>query len=136
MTSPRAAPKTALLTTFRRDGRPVTTIVSVLREGDLVYFITPVDSGKVKRLARDDRVELTACSTGGRPVGPITAGRARPLQNPSATQIWSLLRPTRALFWSFALFRIRGQATRIYKIQAAGLPRRHAARADVEQQES
>jgi PPOX class probable F420-dependent enzyme len=57
------AASTALLTTFRRSGEGVSTPVSITVDGDDVYFVTTVDSGKAKRLARNDAVTIAPCMT-------------------------------------------------------------------------
>ncbi len=54
------------LTTFRRDGTPVTTPVWVAREGDDLLVTTPSDSGKVKRLRRNDTVRIQPCGRFGK----------------------------------------------------------------------
>jgi len=46
------------LTTFRRSGAPVATVVWISRNGDTLVVTTVADSGKVKRLRNDPRVEL------------------------------------------------------------------------------
>jgi PPOX class probable F420-dependent enzyme len=53
------------LTTFRPSGAPVATPVWVARDGDALVVTTPVDTGKVRRLRHDPRVELQACSRRG-----------------------------------------------------------------------
>ena len=68
--------RTALLTTLRRTGQPLTSPVSLaVREGR-AYFVTAADSGKAKRLAHTDRVELAPSTTAGKPLGGTVAGRA------------------------------------------------------------
>lgn len=66
------------LTTFRRTGEPVSTPVWVARDGDALVVLTPQESGKVKRLRRDPRVQLRACSRTGRirPDAAMLTGRA------------------------------------------------------------
>jgi len=66
------------LTTFRRSGEPVSTPVWVARDGDALVVTTPQDSGKVKRLRHDGRVELRPCNRMGRVKDgvPPVAGRA------------------------------------------------------------
>jgi uncharacterized protein len=60
------------LTTFRRDGTPVATPVWIARDGDALVVTTPADSGKVKRLRRDPRVEMQSCDRRGRvPEGAV-----------------------------------------------------------------
>src|SRR5919112_1001238 len=46
------------LTTFRRDGTPVSTPVNVAVEGDRAVFRTYEQAGKFKRLRNDPRVEV------------------------------------------------------------------------------
>ena len=53
------------LTTFRRSGAPVSTPVWVGRDGGSLVVLTPVGSGKVKRLRHDPRVELRPCGRFG-----------------------------------------------------------------------
>jgi PPOX class probable F420-dependent enzyme len=53
------------LTTFRRSGEGVSTTVWVARDGDALVVITPRESGKVKRLRNDPRVEVRPCSRRG-----------------------------------------------------------------------
>ena len=54
------------LTTFRRSGDPVATPVWIARDGDALVVTTPGESGKVKRLRRDPRVELRPCGRSGK----------------------------------------------------------------------
>ncbi|GLK17787.1 PPOX class F420-dependent oxidoreductase [Herbiconiux flava] len=53
------------LTTFRKSGEPVSTPVWIVRDGDTLLVTTPDDTGKVKRLRNDPRVELRPCSRMG-----------------------------------------------------------------------
>ena len=54
------------LTTFRRNGEPVSTPVWIAADGESLVVTTPASSGKVKRLRRDPRVELRPCSRSGK----------------------------------------------------------------------
>ena len=75
-----AATKYISFTTFRRDGTPVATPVWVAAFGDNSYgFTTKPESFKVKRLAKDPRVELRPCSMRGAvdPDAPVATGTAR-----------------------------------------------------------
>jgi len=59
--------KYILLTTFRRDGTPVSTPVwSVSLDGGRIAFWTSSGSGKAKRLAHTERVTVTPCDARGR----------------------------------------------------------------------
>lgn len=78
---PLARAKYASLTTFRRTGVPVSTPVWIAPAVDgsgRLAVITVDDTGKTKRLAHTDRVELRACDVRGRvsPGTPTYAGTA------------------------------------------------------------
>ena len=62
---PLADARFVSLTTFRRSGEPVSTPVWVGRDGGALVVLTPADSGKVKRLRRDPRVEIRPCGRFG-----------------------------------------------------------------------
>jgi PPOX class probable F420-dependent enzyme len=81
-------------TTFRKDGRPVSTPVWLvqLSEGEL-GFSTGSDSGKAKRLRRTARVTLQACDRrGGSAHGPILGGQARLVSGAQLEQVRSAIR--------------------------------------------
>lgn len=59
----------ALLTTYRRDGRSVSTPVNVVVDQERVLFRTYEQTGKFKRLRHDSRVTLQACDARGRATG-------------------------------------------------------------------
>ncbi len=71
--------KTALLTTYRRDGMPVSTPVTIAAVGDSLVFRTYHTAGKVKRLRRDPNVVALPSTFRGRARGDPVAGCARPL---------------------------------------------------------
>ena len=56
-----------LLTTFRKSGVGVATPVWVARDGDALLVITPDDTGKVKRLRNNMRVQLQPSTRFGKP---------------------------------------------------------------------
>ena len=72
--------KTGLLTTYRRDGMPVSTPVTIATVGDLLVFRTYHTAGKVKRLRRDPSVVVLPSSFRGRARGDPVSGRARKLE--------------------------------------------------------
>jgi PPOX class probable F420-dependent enzyme len=95
-TDPRLAPfveqKTVLLTTFRRDGTPVPTPLSVAVDGDRGYFRTYEKAGKAKRLRNDGRVELAPSTTRGTPTGTPVPAQARRLDGDAERLARRLLR--------------------------------------------
>lgn len=71
------AGKYVLLTTFRRDGRPVPTPVWVVPDGDGLAVWTLADSGKAKRIRRNARVTVAPCTIRGTPTGEAIEVHAR-----------------------------------------------------------
>jgi uncharacterized protein len=54
------------LTTWKKNGEKVASAMWLARDGDTLVMWTPADSWKVKRLRRDNRVELTPCGRTGK----------------------------------------------------------------------
>jgi PPOX class probable F420-dependent enzyme len=94
--------KTALLTSFRRNGQGVGTPVGLTVVVDKAYFTTWSTTGKIKRLANNPRVTLAPCTQQGKPLGPIVEGIACRLEGTEAEaarkHLGSALR-----FWMWAL---------------------------------
>ncbi len=63
--------------TFRKNGEGVRTPVWFVREGEAVYVYTIADSGKVKRIRREPRVNIAPCKMDGTPVGDWFSASAR-----------------------------------------------------------
>lgn len=70
------------VTTFRRDGTPVSVPIWLAGAEDRWYAYTPGKSWKVRRLRRDDRVKVARSDFHGEPRGEWHTGRGRVL--PSA----------------------------------------------------
>jgi PPOX class probable F420-dependent enzyme len=64
---PFADQKTAILTSYRRDGTPVDTPVHVAVDGDWVFIRTYSTTFKIRRLRRNPEAELWLASNGTRP---------------------------------------------------------------------
>ncbi len=79
--SPALAPfvrqKTIVLTSYKRDGTPVGTPVSVAVDGDRAYVRSFEKAFKSKRIANNPRVELSPATAKGKVLGPGIAGTAR-----------------------------------------------------------
>ena len=73
-----------LLTTFRRDGTPVPTPVSLAVDEDRAFIRSPGTGGKVKRMRREPRVEVAPCTARGRQTGPSVPAVARPVRGEDA----------------------------------------------------
>jgi uncharacterized protein len=69
-----ATVRNVLLTTFRRDGTPVGTPVHIAVVGAVAYIRTFEPSGKLKRMRRNNHVEIAPCTVRGRVTGaPLRA---------------------------------------------------------------
>lgn len=76
-----------LLTTFKRDGIPVSTHVHGVVDGDRAYFRTWRQSETAKRLRHTDDVQVTACPMPGLTVGPPLDAVARRLTGDEARRV-------------------------------------------------
>jgi PPOX class probable F420-dependent enzyme len=72
-------------TTFRKSGVGVPTPVWVAADGGQLVFVTVDGTGKVKRLARDPRVELRPCDMRGNVAqdAPVSTGTATVSREPA-----------------------------------------------------
>lgn len=71
-----------LLTTFRKDGRPVQTPMWFAFDGADVVMMTKGQTGKVKRIQSQGKVLLQACNGNGRPLGLSREAHATVLTEP------------------------------------------------------
>jgi hypothetical protein len=76
--------KTILLTTYKRDGTPVETPVSIAFEGNRAFFRSYDQAWKTKRLRNNPQVEVAASTLRGQRTGPPIHGRATLLTNDQA----------------------------------------------------
>jgi PPOX class probable F420-dependent enzyme len=76
--------KTVLVTTYRRDGRPVGTPVSLTVDGDHAYLRSFEQAGKTQRLRNNPRAEVAPSTARGRPTGPTLQATARRLEGVEA----------------------------------------------------
>jgi uncharacterized protein len=76
--------KTILLTTYRADGTPVSTPVSIAFADGRAFFRTWHTAWKTKRLARDPRVQAAPCTLRGQPTGSAVNACARLLGDQDA----------------------------------------------------
>ncbi len=67
------------LTTFRRDGSPVTTPVWCVVDDDRVLMRTDSESYKVKRLRNNPSVSIAACDSRGKPRSEAIPGESEEL---------------------------------------------------------
>ncbi|OBH93087.1 PPOX class F420-dependent oxidoreductase [Mycobacterium scrofulaceum] len=94
--SPVLAPfvrqKTISLTTFRKDGRPGSSPVSIVVDGDRAYFRSFERAVKVRRIRRNASVEFGPATASGKPTGSALPGRVRLLEGAEYQRARRLLR--------------------------------------------
>ena len=81
---PFANQRTIVLTTYRRDGTPIGTPVSIAIEGQRAFFRTWDTTGKFKRIRNNPNVTIAPSTFGGRATGPAVPMRATILNGPEA----------------------------------------------------
>ncbi len=103
-----------LLTTYRRDGRPVGTSVSIAVDGDRAFVRTWETSGKFKRIRNNPEVEVAPSTALGRPTGPAIRARARALKGDESARAARLLARKHPILHGFlvpAVHCLRGNKT-------------------------
>ncbi|WP_433303378.1 PPOX class F420-dependent oxidoreductase [Actinoplanes sp. CA-030573] len=101
------------LTTYRKDGSPVSTPVWHVPRGAELWIVTEAGSGKVKRIRRNAEVRVQPCSLRGTvaPGAPSVTGTARLLDDAGTAEARELLARryvmSRAGNWFARLLRLR-----------------------------
>lgn len=90
--APFVRQKTISLTTFRKDGRPGSSPVSIVVDGDRAYFRSFEQAVKVRRMRRNPMVEFGPATASGKPTGYTQSGRVRLLEGPENLKAARLLR--------------------------------------------
>jgi uncharacterized protein len=78
-------PKYLNLETFRRSGESMKTPVWFVQEGEILYVQTVANSGKVKRIRNNGRVNVTPCKMDGTPTGSWFPASAREITGAEIT---------------------------------------------------
>jgi len=92
MLVPFVRQKTISLTTFRKDGAPGSSPVSIVVDGDRAYFRSFERAIKVRRIRRDPNVEFGAATASGKPTGSTLSGTVRLLDGAEYSKVGCLLR--------------------------------------------
>jgi PPOX class probable F420-dependent enzyme len=69
--------RTALLTTYKRDGTPVATPVTIAVVGDRAFMRSFDRAGKAKRMRRNPQVLIAPSTVRGKPRGEAIPARSR-----------------------------------------------------------
>lgn len=98
------------LTTYRKSGVAVVTPVWFAQKADKIYVFTGGESGKVKRIRNNGKVEVGPCDRSGKPLGEVQSAVARllaPAEHKSADEII-----TQKYGWQKRLFGLIGRFRR------------------------
>ena len=71
------------LETFRRSGESMRTPVWFVQDGEIYYVQTMANSGKVKRICNNCKVNIAPCKMDGKLNGPWVPAQARPVTDPA-----------------------------------------------------
>jgi uncharacterized protein len=106
------------VTTFRKDGTPVATPVWFVAENGHLLVETDGDSYKVKRIRRNDSVQVALCNATGKLLGTPVAAHAAILPESEVPRVERLLHAKYRLDYVFILpvyrlvQRLRGKGLR------------------------
>ncbi len=111
------------LETFRRNGEGMKTPVWFVQAGDVLYVRTVANSGKVKRVRNNGRVNIAPCQADGALLGEWVPARAEEIHDQQTDRLVDRLLDQKygiqkKLFGLMA--RLQGRKDTILKIQAGG----------------
>lgn len=93
------------LTTYRKDGTPVTSPLWAALDGDRLVMWTVADSWKVKRLRRDPRVVVQACDVrGNKTFGAPVSGTAEVLDEAGSDRVKQAIARKYGLLGKISIF--------------------------------
>jgi PPOX class probable F420-dependent enzyme len=90
--APLVRQKTIRLITFRKDGTPGSSPVSIVVDGDRAYFRSFERAIKIRRIRRNPNVEFGPSTASGKPTGSVQPGVVRLLDGDEYRQVGRLLR--------------------------------------------
>ena len=90
--APFVRQKTITLTTFRKDGTPGSSPVSIVVDGDRAYFRSFERAVKIRRIRRNPSVQFAPATASGKPTGSAQAGGVRLLDGAEYRKVGRLLR--------------------------------------------
>ncbi len=113
-----------LLTTYKRDGTPIGTPVSIAVVGDRAFVRTFDTAWKLKRIRNNPEVEIAPSTWLGRPTGPAIRARARVLEGDEAAYAGRLLARKHPMLHRFVvplIHRLRGNETIHLELRPLGV---------------
>lgn len=119
---------TVLLTTFRRDGRPVHTPVSLALVDDHAVFRTWDTAWKARRLVHTARITLAPSTAKGRPTGHAIRATARRIDGEEAQAAARALRRKHPILHGILVplaHRVQGYTTVHFRVDPSPEDREH-----------
>ena len=119
------------LTTFRRDGRAVSTPVHIVAGADAAFFRTWDVAGKAKRLRHTPAVLIAPSTVRGRPLGPPIPAQAYLLEGEASQRAARMLATKHPILHGRLIpwyHRRRGWTTQQYRLEppaAVASPQNH-----------
>lgn len=120
------------LTTYRRDGTPVSTPVNVAVDGERVYFRTYEQAGKFKRLRNNMSVHVAPSTFRGTATGPARPAQVRLLSGAEDVRAAQLIDQKHKVFQRLLVrtaHHVKGYTTRHFELlptetsdRSAGVP--------------
>jgi len=98
------------LETFRKNGDCLQTPVWFVQAGETIYIQTMANSGKVKRIRNNGRVNVAPCKMDGKLIGPWVPAQARLVTDPELS-----LRADRLMDRKYGLLKKMFQNQRLSK---------------------
>jgi uncharacterized protein len=122
---PIRSAKTVVLRTYKRDGTPVATPVSVAFEGGRAFFRSYDKAWKTRRLRNNPSVEVAPSTFRGRVTGTMVSADARLLTNGEADVAAEALARRHPILQGMLVpiaHRLKGYETLHYELTARGGP--------------
>ena len=88
------------LETFHKNGKSVRTPVWFVPDGETIFINTGANSGKVKRIRNNGRVNIAPCKMDGTPTGTWVPADARDISDAEVSK-----KVNRLLDWKYGLMR-------------------------------
>jgi uncharacterized protein len=118
--TPVSGAKYIQLTTFRRDGRAVSTPVHIAADADEAFFRTWDVAGKAKRLRHTPAVQIAPSTLRGRPLGPPIPAQAHLLEGEASQRAARMLAAKHPILHGRLIpwyHRWRGWTTQQYRLE-------------------
>jgi hypothetical protein len=97
------------LETYKKNNQPIRTPVWFVIQNDLIYVITRIKTGKVKRIKNNPHVKLAPCTFKGKPTGECVEGNTSKVSGQESEKAIKLRKKKYGLMANIAQFASRGK---------------------------